>query len=122
MLKILVIDDSLLMRKVARDHLESAGFDVEDCLPESLGDLVDRLKEAAPNLVLSDFNMPHLDGTAVARTVRRTDPKIPVLILTANRDVARDAILQTIGVRRILHKPISGPDLVDVVSQVLAAS
>ena len=122
MLKILVIDDSLLMRKVARDHLENAGFDVEDCLPETLGDLIDRLKEAAPDLVLSDFNMPHLDGTAVARTVRRTDPKIPVLILTANRDVARDAILQTLGVRRILHKPISGPDLVDVVSQVLAAS
>ena len=122
MIKILVIDDSLLMRKVARDHLESAGFDVEDCLPETLGDLIDRLKEAAPDLVLSDFNMPHLDGTAVARTVRRTDPKIPVLILTANRDVARDAILQTIGVRRILHKPISGPDLVEAVSQVLAAS
>ena len=37
----------------------------------------------------------------------------------ANR---RDTILQTIGVRRILHKPISGPDLVDAVSQVLAAS
>ncbi len=122
MLKILVIDDSSLMRKITRDHLENAGFDVEDCLPESVADLIARITDAPPDLVLSDFNMPNLDGTNVARTVRRTNPQIPVIILTANRDVARDAILQTMGVRKILYKPISGQDLVDAVSAILAAS
>lgn len=122
MFKILVIDDSALMRKINRDSLEQEGFDVDEFLPESIVDLVERLRDLPPDLVLSDFNMPKVDGLNVARTVRRANPKIPVIILTANRDNARDALLQTMGVRKILYKPISGEDLVHIVSEVLMNS
>ena len=120
MFKILVIDDSAFMRKIARDHLEEAGFDVEDFLPSSVLELVDRIQNSPPDLVLSDFNMPNVDGLSVARNVRRVNPSIPVIILTANRDAAREAMLKTVGVRKILYKPINGEDLVNAVSQALA--
>jgi DNA-binding response OmpR family regulator len=122
MLKILIIDDSALMRKIVRDHLEEAGFSVDDFLPTSVAELIERIKTAPPDLVLSDFNMPNVDGLNVARTVRRTNSAIPVIILTANRDVARDSMLQTMGVRKILHKPISGKDLISAVEAILAVS
>ncbi len=122
MFKILVIDDSLLMRKISRDYLESAGFAVEDFLPASILELVERIKISPPDLVLSDFNMPSIDGLDVARNVRRINPDIPVIILTANRDASREARLQTVGVRKILYKPIRGEDLVNAVNQVLAGA
>jgi len=122
MIKILVIDDSALMRKISREYLEEAGFTVDDFLPSSVTDLAEKIKNSPPDLVLSDFNMPNVDGMNVARTVRRTNPNIPVVILTANRDAAREALLQTMGVRKILHKPINGEDLVEAVSAVLSIS
>lgn len=120
MLKILVIDDSVLMRKISRGHLEEAGFDVQDCLPGSALELMEQIKRTPPDLVLSDFNMPGIDGLAVARAVRQISPSTPVIILTANRDTARDAMLKTMGVRKILHKPIDGETLVTAISDVLA--
>lgn len=122
MVKILVIDDSALMRNICRDHLEAAGFEVEDFLPESVNDLAERIKVSPPDLVLSDYNMPIIDGQNVARTVRRANPKIPVIILTANRDAGREAFLQTLGVRKILYKPIKGEELVGVVKKILTVS
>lgn len=121
MLRILVIDDSALMRKLNRDYLESAGFEVEELLPTSATEIQELLKRRRPDLVLSDFNMPHIDGQTVARAVRQTDPTIPVIILTANRDPAREALLQTTGVRKILHKPVTEDQLVEAVSEVLEA-
>lgn len=122
MLKILVIDDSVLMRRVVRDHLEKEGFAVEEFLPASVLELMERVKTSPPDLVLSDFNMPYVDGLEVARNVRRVNPNIPVIILTANRDVAREAKLQTVGVRKVLYKPINGEMLVDAVRRILADS
>lgn len=121
MVKILVIDDSALMRQICRGHLEEAGYEVEDYLPSSVVDLAERIKESRPDLVLSDFNMPNVDGQNVARTIRRTDPKIPVIILTANRDASRDAMLQSMGVRKVLYKPIKGADLVGAVAKIMGA-
>ncbi|HNX94820.1 MAG TPA: response regulator [Holophaga sp.] len=122
MTKVLIIDDSALMRKINRDHLEEAGYAVDDFMPDSVAALVDRITATPPDLVLSDFNMPNVDGMNVARTVRRTNPNIPVIILTANRDVARESMLQTMGVRKILHKPIHGADLIGAIGAVLAMS
>lgn len=122
MFKILIIDDSVLMRNHSRSALEAEGFTVDDLLPASVEELRERLEANPPDLVLSDYNMPILDGLAVARAIRHINPKIPVVILSSNRDAARDAHLKAVGVRLILHKPISPTDLFDAVVKVLAAS
>jgi two-component system chemotaxis response regulator CheY len=119
MAKVLVIDDSALMRKITRDHLEAAGFQVEECLPETVSELMERVKAWTPDLVLSDFNMPSVNGQNVARAVRHVNPKTAVLVLTANRDDARDAMLLSMGVRKVLHKPIKAEELVEAVNKAL---
>jgi len=122
MAKILVIDDSAFMRKTIRGFLEEAGFLVEDFLPKSIQELFVRVQTSKPDLVISDFNMPEIDGLTVARTVKRADDEIQVVILTATRDAAKESVLGTIGVRRILHKPIDGESLVTAIKEVLQNS
>ena len=83
-------------------------------------EVIERVKTSQPDLVISDYNMPLVDGQTVVRTVRRLDPSLPVVILTAKRDPAKEAMLGTIGVQRILHKPVKGEDLVLEVKEILA--
>lgn len=122
MFKVLVLDDSALMRQRIRSFLEDEGLQVEDGLPATEADLLGRIEALQPDLLISDFTMPQLDGLAVARCVRRAHPKLPVIILTALRDPARDAQLKSAGVRLILHKPIHGPELLEAVVKVLSVA
>jgi len=119
MAKILVIDDSSFMRHQVRSFLEEAGFEVEEFLPLSALEVVERVRASVPDLILSDFNMPEVDGQSVARMAKRANPDIPVIILTATRDAAKESVLGTIGVRRVLHKPIGGETLIQAVKEVL---
>jgi CheY-like chemotaxis protein len=119
MAKILVIDDSSLMRRILRQHLEQGGFEVEDWLPLSAMEIQDRIKSSAPDLVLSDYQMPGVNGLTVAKMVQKANPAIPVLILTAIRDPDVDATMEKFGVRRILHKPINAESLLLAVREVL---
>ncbi len=121
MARILVIDDSKLMRSMWRAHLEEAGFEVDDFLPNSADEVIERVNRFLPDLILSDFNMPKINGYNVARAARHSNPKIIIIILTATRDNAMDAMLKSIGVRKIIYKPIRGEDLVATVTSVLEA-
>ena len=59
-LRVLAVDDSLTMREMLRQTLSEAGFDV--VLAEDGIDALDRLPEADPDLILTDLNMPRMDG------------------------------------------------------------
>jgi len=119
MTRILIFDDSSFMRQYLRGFLEEAGHEVDDFLPGSALEALDRVKAFRPELVISDYNMPLVDGQAIARALRHADPGLRIMILTAIRNPARESLLGTIGVRRILHKPISGGDLVQAVKEVM---
>ena len=60
--RILVIDDSALMREVLGRHLEKAGFDVEAWMPDSVFEVSERLAATKPDLVLCDYQMPGVNG------------------------------------------------------------
>lgn len=119
MTKILVIDDSSLMRRLVRDYLELASYEVEDWLPLSAMEIPDRIKESKPDLVLTDFIMPGVNGLTVAQMVQRADPAIPVVVLTAQRDPDIEAKLLKFGVKLVLHKPIKREVLLSAVKEVL---
>ena len=119
MTKILVIDDSSLMRVLVRDYLEHAGFEVEDWLPMSVTEIPERIEVSKPDLILTDFRMPGVNGLSVVQAAQRTDATLPVVILTALREPETEVRLLKFGVKRILHKPISPEDLAQVLKEVL---
>ena len=115
----MVIDDSGLMRRMIRQQLEEAGFEVEDWMPLSALEIVDRVRDSAPDLVLSDYQMPGVNGQTVAKMVQKANPALPVVILTALRDPEVEATLARFGVRRILNKPTQGDALAAALREVL---
>jgi len=121
MAKILVIDDSSFMRKYLREAMEELGFEVEELLPVSPLEVVERIKQGKPDLVRTDYNMPHVDGNQVARMARRADPGVPVVVLTSTHDASLDETLTKLGVRLILHKPMHGEASVKALREVLGA-
>ncbi len=110
------------MRNILRRFLEGAGFEVEDWLPLSPMEIPDRIQELKPDLVLSDYQMPGMNGLSVARMVQKANPEIPILILTAIRDPELEAHFRKFGVKQILSKPIEEEALVKIVKDHLGQS
>jgi DNA-binding NtrC family response regulator len=78
--KILVVDDQESMRALLQDMLEVIGYDVT--LAEGGEEALNIIKGAEFDLVLSDLNMPGMDGTALLRSIKSSKPDLPVVIIT----------------------------------------
>ena len=119
MARIMVIDDSPMMRDYMRRCLEKAGHEVEEWLPLSPMDIPEKLKTSIPDLILCDFQMPGCNGASLARMVQKVNPDLPVVILTAYRDKEMETNLRKFGVKRTLYKPISAELLNQAVKDIL---
>jgi CheY-like chemotaxis protein len=110
---ILLIDDSTFFRSTTRAFLEEAGYGVEDFHPGSALEVMEKAKACNPDLVITDYNMPNVDGQTVIRMIRRHSKTLPIVLLTAARDPEReDRLKKGNEPLWILHKPLTGPDLV----------
>ncbi|HNF95985.1 MAG TPA: response regulator [Pseudomonadota bacterium] len=84
--RILVVDDSVTTRSLERSLLESAGFSVE--LAADGVQAWDRIQSGEIDLVLSDVDMPLLNGYQLTQTIRKSElfRKLPVILITSNDD------------------------------------
>ena len=121
MATILVVDDSLTDRKLAGGLLEkNAGWQV---LYASDGKAaLAELERHLPDLVLTDLQMPEMDGLELVAEVKRAYPLIPVVLMTAkgSEEIAVQAL--NAGAASYVAKRALAPDLVETVEQILAVS
>ena len=109
---ILVVDDDESMRDLLRLHLTAAGYDVQVAADAiTAGYMVLR---SPPDLIISDVNMPHLDGFAILESLRAQDSEIffPIIVLTAdvNEETKRRAL--SAGATEFLVKPFDQLEVV----------
>ncbi|MCF4128639.1 response regulator [Methylobacterium sp. SyP6R] len=101
----LIVDDSAVIRKVARRIIEGLGFRVAEA--EDGRQAVESCQAAMPDAILLDWNMPHMDGYDVLRALRRLPegdrPK--VLFCTIENDVASIARALHAGADEYIMKP-----------------
>ncbi len=83
--QILVVDDEQMLLDMVSDALSFAGYDIV-VATDGLAAL-NIVRNQRPDLVILDVNMPEPDGFQVARSLRSTDPELPVLFLTARSDI-----------------------------------
>ena len=103
---ILVVDDDRMVRRLARQALETAGFRVEEASDGQVA--LEQFERLNPDLILLDVVMPVLDGfdTCVQLRSRATGQRVPILMTTASDDV--DAIHRAfeVGATDFINKPL----------------
>ena len=118
--KVLLIDDSQMMRVYLRRCLEKGGFEVEEWVPLSAMEIPDRITKSAPDLLLTDYSMTGCNGSTVARMAQKTNPDLPIIVLTAFMNDDMESNLVRLGVKRVLTKPITSEDLLKAVEEVMS--
>ncbi len=101
--KILVVDDQESMRVLLQDMLEAIGYEVT--LAEGGEQALGILRESNFDLVLSDLNMPGMDGTALLRSVKSSAPDLPVVIITGYGTFHTEKRVMREGADRYISKP-----------------
>lgn len=118
-IRVLVVDDQLTMRSLVRSALQEIGFkDITDA-----GDGEEGLKTLLTNgshLVISDFNMPKLDGLAFLRAVRSHEPtrKTAFIMLTGRADKELVQRAMQYGVNNYIVKPFTAAALKAKIQEV----
>lgn len=117
---IFIVDDSATMVMSVKSTLEMNGFKVDTAKDglEALNKLKAGLK---PDLIITDINMPNMDGIELIKQIK-TLPGFrftPILTLTTESGAARRDEAKKMGATGWLVKPVAGPDLINVIKKVL---
>ena len=110
--RILVVDDSSLVRLYYRHVLEKAGFEVEQAINGIEG--MEKVLTQDFDLAIVDVNMPRMDGLSFIRALRHNATKVatlPALIITTEASPQDIADARTAGANFYLVKPVSEIDL-----------
>lgn len=122
MAKVLVVDDSVSVRKAVERLLAPRGMAVASCA--SGNEALARLPGEAPDLLICDLLLPDLDGYEICRWLRQVPAlaATPVLFISGIVDPDVESRVAALGVEGVLKKPFSGEDLVARVERILAAN
>ncbi|MDD9726376.1 response regulator [Roseovarius sp. SK2] len=119
MTRILAVDDSRTMRSMLQQALAGAGFEVE--LAEDGVDGLERLETADPDLIITDINMPRLDGFGFIDGVRKGDrvSTVPILVLTTESGDALKQRARDAGATGWIVKPFDEEKLVQIIQRLV---
>ena len=120
--KIMIVDDSVTVRKVTTRLMERQGWEVTTA--KDGVDAVNQLQNIYPDVVLLDIEMPKMDGFEVLRTVRR-DPRLanlPIIMITSRTGEKHKQQALELGVNRFLGKPFQEANLISTIDEVIAES
>ena len=110
MFKLLVVEDDRELNRAVCSFLNRNGYEAQGCLDAN--EAYDALYGGNVfDLIISDIMMPGVDGFEFARTIRDTDPNIPILFMTARDDFAAKQRGFRLGVDDYLVKPIDLEEL-----------
>jgi two-component system response regulator HydG len=101
-IKVLIVDDEVDYLALMQERIESWGYDV--VLAEGGKEALAIIKENKPDIVILDYLMPNMDGTAVLKEIRKSDQDLPVIMFTAHPDVKNIKGAQELGVSAFIPK------------------
>ncbi|MCE2945449.1 MAG: response regulator [bacterium] len=116
---ILAVDDSASIRQMVVFTLKSAGYDVVEAVDGQDG--LDKAKAKSVNLVLTDQNMPRMDGISLVKQLRALPQhkSTPILMLTTESSDQMKAQGKAAGATGWLVKPFDPTKLLEVVKKVI---
>ncbi|MGP3695983.1 response regulator [Rhodobacter sp. NSM] len=120
-LTVLAIDDSRTIRELLREALVRAGFNVHVAIDGIDG--LEKLEAANPDAVITDINMPRLDGFGFIQAVREQPDHsaLPIIVLTTESAAELKARARDAGATAWIVKPFDEAKLVSALRRVTAA-
>lgn len=114
-IKVLLVEDDRVLRQALGDTLEIGGFAYQAV--GSAEEALDVVLDDAFSLVVSDVNMPGMDGHQLLSQLRRQQPQLPVLLMTAHAAVERAVEAMRQGAADYLVKPFEPKALLSLVER-----
>lgn len=119
-MKVLVVDDFSTMRRIVKNLLRQIGYtNIEEA--EDGAQAYSKLKNGGFSFVVSDWNMPNMDGLDLLKKVR-SDPELkdlPVLMVTAEAEKEKVITAIQAGVNNYIVKPFTGEVLKDKMDKII---
>ncbi|KZZ59817.1 hypothetical protein A3760_27260 [Oleiphilus sp. HI0122] len=119
---VMVVDDSVTVRKVTTRLLQRNGIDVVTA--KDGVDAIAQLQDTKPDVMLLDIEMPRMDGFEVASLVRHDErlKDVPIIMITSRTGQKHRERAMSIGVNEYMGKPFQEQELLATIEQVLAGS
>ena len=119
--RVLLVDDSVSVRKFVGQMLDKAGFDVTTAADGA--DAMVRLAEAAFDVLVTDLEMPRVNGYELIEDVRRraATRELPVIVLTTRAGDKHVALAKSLGVEHYVTKPVEEHAFVSLVASLVSA-
>jgi DNA-binding NtrC family response regulator len=116
-MKILVVDDEVLIREMIKKGLSQiGGFSVE--VAQSGLEAIEKMEKEIFDLVLTDLKMPEMDGLELLKNIKGTRPEMMVILMTAYGSIETAVEAMRIGANDYITKPINFDDLLIHISKV----
>jgi len=119
---VMIVDDSVTVRKVTSRLMERQGFAVATA--KDGVDAMNQLQTIRPDVVLLDIEMPRMDGFEVLRSVRRDEnlKDLPVIMITSRTGEKHKQQAMELGVNQYLGKPFQEAKLLTTIEEVIASA
>jgi len=117
--KILVLDDSPLVRKLAEVSLQEAGYEVYTAADGEEGLKI--AEEIKPDLILVDFIMPKMTGSQFCKLIRENETlkDVPIILITGKGETVGQTFIEKYGILDYFIKPFKSEELVEKINQLL---
>ncbi|MDR1646536.1 MAG: Hpt domain-containing protein [Zoogloeaceae bacterium] len=113
---VMVVDDSLTVRKITQKLLTREGYQVE--LAKDGQDALEHLAEVVPDVIISDIEMPRMDGFDLVRHIRADDRfvEVPIIMITSRTAEKHRNYAIEIGANQYLGKPYDETKLLELLA------
>lgn len=117
MFRILLVDDDTQLRGTLATYLQRCGFDA----PDQAGDGLEALSAVSTHstdIVITDCQMPTMDGISFVRSLRSRGHRMPVIMLSGQGDPRVVQAALSAGVSHYVQKPLNPPQLLDLIRRL----
>ena len=122
MMSLLVVDDEPLIRQGILERIDMAAMGIEAVWEAANGlDALKLAKEHQPDMMLSDINMPGMDGLQLAKSVKEVSPKTHIAMITGYDYFEYAVAALKTGVDDFVLKPVSRKDIQKILTKLIAA-
>lgn len=102
--RIFIVDDSRVVRRFLRTHLENNSENLVCAEAEDGLDAVRRVAEVAPDVIILDLSMPRMGGLEAAEILHGVLPNVPIILYTLHAEIVNETLAKNSGVRAVVSK------------------